>query len=75
VVEPERLLDYRWSSLPLFRQRDRPVCLEAATVLGESGGLRDTPAGWRRYVDYLGVLAEEETKLERRASDGSVEAG
>ncbi len=23
----------------------------------------DTPAGWRRYVDYLGVVAEEETKL------------
>jgi hypothetical protein len=33
------------------------------TVLGESGGLPDTPAGWRRYADYLRVMAEEDTKL------------
>jgi Transposase and inactivated derivatives len=74
VVGPERLLDHRWSSLPFFRQRDRPICLEAATVLADSGGLRDTPAGWRRYVDYLGVLAEEETKL-REARFGRLSRG
>jgi putative transposase len=63
VTEPERLLEFAWSSLPLFAGKNRPAVLDAGTVLAESGGLPDTPAGWRRYVDYLGVLAEEEAKL------------
>lgn len=58
----ERLLEYRWSSLPRFLEQKRPTCLEAATVLAESGGLPDTPGGWRRYVAYLGVLAEQDAK-------------
>jgi hypothetical protein len=74
VVEVERLPDHPWSSLPLFGQRNRPACLEAATVLGECGRLSDTPAGWRRYVDYLGVLAEEEVKL-RAARFGRLSRG
>ena len=31
-------------------------------MLGESGGLPDTPNGWRRYHAYLAMLAEEEPK-------------
>ena len=57
----KRLLGFRWSSLPLFAGKKRPGWLEPETVLAQSGGLADTPAGWRRYVDYLGVLAEEDT--------------
>ena len=60
VVTMERLAEFPWSSLHEFGRKGRPVFLEAATVLGESGGLPDTPGGWRRYRAYLGVLAEED---------------
>ena len=29
-------------------------------VLAESGGLADSPEGWKCYVEYLGFLAEED---------------
>ncbi|MEO7797020.1 MAG: transposase [Opitutaceae bacterium] len=60
VATAEQLRDFRWSSLPRFIGKDRPAGLEATTVLAESGGLPDTAAGWRRYIAYLEVLAEEE---------------
>jgi hypothetical protein len=63
VVTAERLAEFRWSSLTLFSLKQRPAELEPATILAESGGLADTPAGWRRYLDYLGLLAEKESKL------------
>ncbi|MGH8161053.1 MAG: transposase [Gammaproteobacteria bacterium] len=62
VVPAERLLDYRWSSLVRFVGRQRPKVLAAGTLLRESGGLADTPGGWKRYVQYLGVLGEEDAK-------------
>jgi putative transposase len=63
VTTTERLLDYAWSSLPWFAGKNRPSALEPATVLAGSGGLPDTAGGWRRYLGYLAVRAEEETKL------------
>lgn len=63
VVPAERVLDFRWSSLPRFVHGPRPAWLAAETVLTESGCLADNRAGWRKYVTYLGVLAEEEGKL------------
>lgn len=39
---------YPWSSLARFLCGERPAGLVAETVLRESGGLPDTPAGWRR---------------------------
>ena len=62
IMSAERLIEHRWSSLALFAGKNRPDCLEARTVLSESGGLTDTAAGWRRYVSYLDVLAEEDAK-------------
>lgn len=62
AVTIAQVREYRWSSLHHFFQRTRPACLEAGVVLAESGRLPDTPAGWRRYVDYLGLLAEEDLK-------------
>jgi putative transposase len=59
LVSPERVSAYRWSSLALFPQSRRPDWLVPATVLQESGGLADTPAGWRSYAAYLGVLFEQ----------------
>jgi putative transposase len=60
IVKAEALPAYRWSSVHWFLQRHRPACLSAETLLLESGGLRDSPAGWRRYLDYLALLAEED---------------
>lgn len=61
VVAPERVADFPWSSLPRFIARERPIWLDARTVLFESGALADSPAGWRCYVSYLAVLAENDT--------------
>jgi REP element-mobilizing transposase RayT len=63
VVNAGRLAEFRWSSLALFPLKPRPPELEPATILAESGGLPDTSAGWRRYLNYLEVLAAEESKL------------
>jgi putative transposase len=62
VTSAENVREFRWSSLPLFAGKSRPAALEATTILAESGGLADSAAGWRRYVGYLGVLAEEDAK-------------
>ena len=62
IVTSEQLLSFRWSSLPLLAGKNRPRYLEASTLLAESGGLRDSAAGWRSYRDYLGVLAEEDAR-------------
>ncbi|MEO6567512.1 MAG: transposase [Opitutaceae bacterium] len=74
VVTAERILEYRWSSLPLFVAKARPTCLEPRTILVESGDLADTAAGWRRYLNYLDVVAEEEVKL-REAKFGRLSRG
>lgn len=66
IVPVERLLEYRWSSLPWFAGKQRPAFLEAGTILAESGGLPDTPAGWRRYAGYLDLLAEEEANMREK---------
>lgn len=62
AVTMERILEHRHGSLPLFAGKNRLPSLEAGTILAESGGLPDSPSGWRRYVGYLGVLAEEDAK-------------
>ncbi|MBI5693763.1 MAG: transposase [Verrucomicrobia bacterium] len=66
VVTPERLPEFRWSSLHRFVRHARPAVLVAETVLGESGTLSDTAAGWRQYVAYLGLLAEEEARMREK---------
>lgn len=62
VVSAEHILDYRWSSLPTFVGKNPPEFLVADTVLAESGGLKDTAAGWKRYLQYLALVAEEKPK-------------
>jgi REP element-mobilizing transposase RayT len=74
LVTAERLGDYRWSSLPWFSAKKRPAGLEGQTVLAQSGELADSPAGWRRYLDYLGVLAEEDAQR-RDAKFGRLSRG
>ena len=60
LVTPDRLLDYRWSSLTRLVAKRRPAWLEARTVLQACGSLADSAAGWRCYVRYLAELAEED---------------
>ena len=47
----------------MFVRKSRSSWLKPDTVLFESGGLPDTPAGWSRYREYLTFLAEEDVKL------------
>lgn len=61
VVAAEELGEFRWSSFWWFPQKkDRPAWLCAETILAEAGNLTDSPAGWRRYRDYLTLLDEAE---------------
>ena len=52
-----------WPESSATRRRTKP---QAATILHESGGLPDTPAGWRRYLDYFAVVAEEEVSMREK---------
>jgi putative transposase len=74
VVTAEELPKYPWSSLVLFPQATRPDCLDSRTILNECGGLPDTGPGWKRYVAYLGVVAEEDDRL-RDAKFGRLSKG
>lgn len=74
VVEVEGLGSFRASSYWWFPRKARPQWLVAETVLAEAGGLADTGAGWRRYQDYLGVLAEEKP-TERENKFGKLSRG
>ena len=52
---------YRSSSFAqLWDKRKRPPCLFLDTCLDSAGGLKDTPAGRRKYQEYLKWLAEDE---------------
>jgi REP element-mobilizing transposase RayT len=60
LVGPGTLGDYRWSSLAWFPRSKRPRWLDPSIVLTHSGGLADSPQGWRNYIGYLALLAEED---------------
>ncbi|MBI2496602.1 MAG: transposase [Opitutae bacterium] len=62
VLPAERVGEFARGSLAWFVRKGRPKWLVGETVLAESGGLADTPAGWRKYLEYLGFLAEEDAK-------------
>jgi putative transposase len=60
VVSVERLGEYRHSSYwYLARPESRPPFLDLAPALADAGGLADTPAGRRRYAEYLDWQATE----------------
>ncbi len=60
VVAVEHLDEYRYSSFWYGgRPKSRPPWMRFETVLAEAGGVRDTPAGWASYRDYLSWQAEE----------------
>lgn len=74
VVTIETPASFRWSSLRWYLQPKRPPWLMAETLLAEAGSLVDTPADWKRYVAYLGVLAED-SPGEREEKYGNMAKG
>lgn len=55
------LSDYRWTSLPwLLKPKERPDWYHPEPALQHAGGLADTAASHRKYLDYLTWLAEDE---------------
>ena len=76
LVAADRLDEFRWSSLHYYvrAKKQRPQCLEASVLLGESGGLADTPRGWRFYVQYLAAL-QAESPREREKRFGQLARG
>jgi REP element-mobilizing transposase RayT len=60
LVEADRLRDYRHSSYwYLWQPKLRPACYQPQYTLQVVGGLKDSPAGWKSYADYLAWQAEE----------------
>lgn len=51
----------RWTSLGwLMESKRRPAWYDPRPALEQAGGLPDTPAGRRKYLEYLAWLAEDE---------------
>ncbi len=67
------LPDWPWSSLAwLMDPAQRRVWFDPAPALAHAGGLADTPAGRRKYLEYLAWLAEDEpAQKEMRFSEMS----
>jgi len=61
LVEPHKLHNYRWSSLPIFEKRNRPSWLDSRTILFDAGQLSDTPKGWLYYRSYLAFRSLEKS--------------
>ena len=66
IVPAEHLTKFHRSSLRWFVGKNRPAFLIPSTVLAECGELPDNGAGWKLYLSYLGVLAEEDAKLREK---------
>jgi REP element-mobilizing transposase RayT len=57
----ERLAEWPWSSVAwLMDPKRRRPWFDPKAALEHAGGLVDTPAGCREYLEYLGWLAEDE---------------
>lgn len=57
----EQLPAWPWSSLSwLMEPKRRPAWYEPNAALEHAGGLKDTPAGRKKYLEYLAWLSEDE---------------
>jgi putative transposase len=69
---------WNWTSVAqLFRPAARSSWLSVTDALTDAGGLVDTPAGRRRYVEFLGWLHEDDAgkkalQFERMSEDWAV---
>jgi putative transposase len=64
---------YRWTSLFwLMNSKERPQWYRPQSALDHAGELSDTPAGRRKYLDYLVWLSEDEpARKQQRFSEMS----
>lgn len=61
LCQPAELPAQRWTSIGwLMEPKLRPVWYEPRPALEHAGGLPDTPADRRKYLEYLAWLAEDE---------------
>jgi hypothetical protein len=61
ICPVDRLPAHPWTSLvALQHPRQRPPWYDPQPALEHAGGLPDTPAGRRKYLEYLAWLAEDE---------------
>jgi REP element-mobilizing transposase RayT len=68
IVTAEALTDYPWTSLRwLTHPRERRSWYSPNDSLDHAGGLKDTAAGRRCYMQYLTWLAEDETERKSQA--------
>jgi hypothetical protein len=57
----EQLPEWPWSSVRwLMAPQLRPTWYDPGAALNHAGGLKDTPSGREKYLDYLAWLAEDE---------------
>ena len=68
IVPPDRVADFRWSSLPRLAKGPRPDWLSPAAWL-PALGLADHARDWKRYVADLQRLAESPEEQEKRGFD------
>lgn len=61
LCEVAQLPDWPWTSLRwLLQPKLRPMWYDPSGALEHAGGLTDTPAGRRKYVEYLAWLSGDE---------------
>jgi putative transposase len=69
IKSVDRLGEYRYSSYWYLQNPDRrPKFFRTETALAMAGNMEDTPAGRRRYAQYLSRLAQEGPKGQSRSS-------
>lgn len=70
LVPVSTLPTYAWTSLRwLAEPRSRPAWYQPQPFLEHAGALADTPAGRRKYQEYLAWLAEDEPARQQQRFD------
>lgn len=65
--QPRQLPAQRWTSTGwLMETKQRPAWYDPHPALEHAGGLPDTPAGRRKYLEYLAWLAEDEPARQKQ---------
>jgi REP element-mobilizing transposase RayT len=70
IVPPEKVLNYRWSSLQRFVRGPRAPGMVAADWLSARGGWQDDAEGWASYQQYLVALGQSEAEQKRQGLEG-----
>lgn len=73
LTEVDGLRTRRWTSLHwLMEPKRRPAWHDPQPALAHAGGSGDTPAGRRKYLEYLAWLSEDESaRKEQRFAEMS----